>query len=158
MTAAKRKPRTCFNCQADYVHLGTSGARRRLCDDCGSRGRICGRCKTYKELSHFYIRKSKKSGNPYCKPCALAHNREIRYGIPRGTAEVVLGAYGDSCGACGRSDLPLVVDHCHDSGEIRGLLCGPCNSGLGLFQDNIDAMLGAVAYLKRHSSKTTAPE
>src|SRR5690606_33389951 len=89
MTAAKRKQRTCFNCQAEYVHIGSSGARRRLCDDCGDKGRICGRCDTYKDASHYYIGRAKPRGNPYCKPCARAYNREVRYGIPRGTAEVV---------------------------------------------------------------------
>lgn len=45
---------------------------------------------------------------------------------------------------------PLSVDHCHSSGKIRGLLCGSCNSGLGMFQDNIEYMKEAIQYLQKH--------
>lgn len=41
----------------------------------------------------------------------------------------------------------LVIDHCHTSNRVRGLICGHCNSGLGQFKDNIQALLGAIQYL-----------
>lgn len=41
------------------------------------------------------------------------------------------------------------VDHCHDSGRIRGLLCQRCNQGLGHFRDNPSLLEAAVKYLQK---------
>jgi hypothetical protein len=42
----------------------------------------------------------------------------------------------------------LAVDHCHTSGQIRGLLCASCNNGLGRFKDNPDLLVAAAEYLR----------
>jgi len=53
---------------------------------------------------------------------------------------------GKSCVICGATE-DLAVDHCHATGVIRGVLCRPCNLGLGYFRDNPQRLLGAVEYL-----------
>jgi len=43
--------------------------------------------------------------------------------------------------------MTLVVDHCHEKGHVRGLLCHKCNKGLGLFHDSIEDLKRAIKYL-----------
>lgn len=45
-------------------------------------------------------------------------------------------------------NLQLVVDHCHSTGVVRGLLCHNCNRALGLLKDSPDTLLKAVKYLE----------
>ena len=47
----------------------------------------------------------------------------------------------------------MVVDHCHATGKIRGLLCSRCNSALGIFGDNIAGLQRAISYLQQFESK-----
>jgi hypothetical protein len=41
----------------------------------------------------------------------------------------------------------MVIDHCHESGQVRGLLCDQCNKGLGLLKDSPDLLASALTYL-----------
>jgi hypothetical protein len=57
------------------------------------------------------------------------------------------------CLLCERLTSVLHVDHDHETNEIRGLLCGSCNRGLGLFGESIIALKNAIAYLEQHGKK-----
>ncbi len=56
------------------------------------------------------------------------------------------------CAICGiekcSSGYPMSVDHNHDTGKVRALLCKKCNSGLGLFDDDPELISKAVSYLE----------
>jgi hypothetical protein len=51
------------------------------------------------------------------------------------------------CSICGSESSHL--DHCHETGRIRGPLCQKCNHGLGLFDDSPERLLSAAAYLQK---------
>jgi hypothetical protein len=53
------------------------------------------------------------------------------------------------CAICHEeSDNRFSIDHDHNDGKVRGLLCSECNLGLGKFKDNVDNMLRAIDYLE----------
>jgi len=62
---------------------------------------------------------------------------------------------GEGFCMAGRHVLKLVVDHCHKTGVVRGLLCHNCNRALGLFHDSVDTMKRAITYLE---GATTIPQ
>ena len=94
----------------------------------------------------------RRNNRRYTKNSNLKRN----YGITIDDYEAKLLAQGGKCVICGathtagkRSEM-LCVDHCHEGGQLRDLLCKPCNTGLGCFGDDIGRLLAAVEYLKRH--------
>jgi recombination endonuclease VII len=79
----------------------------------------------------------------------LAHGRRrAKYGLTPEDFERLLQRQNGACGICKvRPAETLSVDHDHVTNAVRGLLCRPCNTGLGAFGDNPRLMLKAIAYL-----------
>lgn len=74
----------------------------------------------------------------------------IRYGITIDTYESILLEQDGVCAIClMKKEETLHVDHCHNTGKVRGLLCGSCNRALGLMKDNTDFLLKAIQYLQK---------
>lgn len=72
-----------------------------------------------------------------------------KYGITKDDYDALWEKQDGRCAICA-VDLATVkacVDHCHQSSEVRGLLCNTCNQGLGYFADDPGRLLAAVAYL-----------
>jgi hypothetical protein len=63
----------------------------------------------------------------------------------------MLTTQGGKCAICGTTPIGrrLAIDHCHETGAIRGLLCDPCNRGLGDFRDRPLSLRSAADYLER---------
>lgn len=120
----------------------------------------CRMCGQDKDSSAF------DPGRRQCKECRNLRKRPNRQGR-KGRAYRFQYNYGitieqydqmiiDQNGVCkmckrpgsGRWNNKLVVDHCHVTGKIRGLLCDKCNKGLGQFEDKIEVLEAAVQYLK----------
>jgi hypothetical protein len=75
------------------------------------------------------------------------------YGITVQEYDLLLNKQDNQCAICGTeacmTGRVFAVDHNHDTGEVRGLLCGKCNIGLGQFSDNPALLVRAAAYLER---------
>jgi hypothetical protein len=129
----------------------------------------CADCKKYKLTTEFPRNKNAKDGlHCYCKACNNARSRESRqrlhggsrhyhlkqrYGIGADEFDELVRQQGGACAIC-RRENPEHVDHDHETGAVRGILCFNCNGGLGQFRDSIDALVAAAAYLSARGPAT----
>jgi hypothetical protein len=70
------------------------------------------------------------------------------FGITLDQYEELKQAQEGRCAICGSAERPLVIDHCHSQNRVRGLLCGQCNSALGLLSEDENIVLGLLAYVR----------
>ena len=86
----------------------------------------------------------------------------MRYGITTEQYKEMLEKQGHKCGICGtkqeRLRKRLFIDHDHDTGAVRGLLCMKCNSGLGMFNDDVKIVGTAKTYLLTASKESSNGE
>jgi hypothetical protein len=78
---------------------------------------------------------------------------EERLGLKPGDYERMLARQGGACAICGSppGKHRLAIDHNHETGKVRGLLCIRCNTALGSLRDDETLLHRALAYLKEHS-------
>lgn len=80
------------------------------------------------------------------------------YGITNESYEEMLAEQGGGCAICGarrfnRISDRLAVDHNHNTGHPRGLLCGRCNLVLGMVRDSAEVLKNAIRYLEINLSR-----
>ena len=135
--------------------------------------RECTKCGEEKQLSEFYNRKGGKHGkSSHCITCASSIREENKdknnarfrmfyqehgrskllfkkYGITLADYDSMCKLQNGQCKIC-KKEVNLVVDHCHQTGKVRGLLCAVCNLALGQLEYflNSNALDNAVSYLK----------
>ncbi|MGY1679847.1 endonuclease VII domain-containing protein [Geodermatophilus sp. SYSU D01176] len=124
----------------------------------------CPDCDAVKPHAEFPGSRASRSGvHTYCKPChnargkaskdkvggARTYHLKRRYGITAEEADVMFEAQGGLCAIC-RTAPAAHVDHDHDTGEVRELLCFNCNGGLGQFKDDPEVLRAAAHYVDRH--------
>jgi hypothetical protein len=134
--------------------------------------KTCGRCHQSKPLDDFPLDGARGRYN-YCRPCKAEYMRDYsarqgpdwherrnldrtcrRLGITVDDYDDMLRRQNGRCAICGATEpggnhRRWPIDHDHDTGRVRGLLCAACNNGLGLFRDDVDALLAAVDYLRQ---------
>lgn len=133
--------------------------------------RRCKDCDQVKPISEFYKPRPDNSRRT-CKACQNARRTELArqrgrtdeialasrerklrgYGLTLEGYDVMLRDQDGVCWICEcpeRGDNHLAVDHDHETGEVRGLLCGRCNRGLGSFEDDPERLRRAALYLDR---------
>lgn len=138
----------------------------------------CPRCNETKSIDDFGTTRRKYASGvrvrpqAYCKACRVAKQtawdranpeklRDLRrrvklrknYGITPDQHAAQLATQGGLCAICGRkldglSRQTVHVDHCHGTGQLRGILCGSCNTGLGNFRDSESNLIAAIEYLR----------
>lgn len=81
-----------------------------------------------------------------CDLCLRHASRRLTYGLTGPQVETLLAR--GACAICGEA-ARLHVDHCHSTGAVRGVLCGPCNVALGHFRDRPELMERAADYVRR---------
>jgi hypothetical protein len=113
----------------------------------------CTKCKVEKpENAEFFPPHNKKNNglDSWCRECRSTYRSSINRGAYRDQISdadlIALKASTTECVICG-SEEPLVVDHDHKTGRIRGLLCNHCNRGLGHFRDDPAVLEYARIYL-----------
>ena len=135
----------------------------------------CRTCKEVKDLDKFHKHKSCSQGvRPDCKDCLRESYRvksekyrknnpdkrrctvyKNKYGITLAEYNSMLKIQSNKCKICNSCDPGpkgvFAVDHCHKTGNVRGLLCYLCNMGLGSFRDNINFLNHAIKYLEDQS-------
>jgi hypothetical protein len=112
--------------------------------------KTCGSVFTPTNPCQLYCSKECKGKNAYYKR---------NYGITDADLTKKKAEQDNKCFLCGSEGFligknnhseKLVVDHCHETGRVRKLLCQNCNRGLGLFQDNPELLRKAAEYVETH--------
>ena len=140
----------------------------------------CRGCGEAKPISEFHKKTAAKDGlQSRCKPCAIKmaaewnqknqkkylarqnrrtpeqlHRRRARlYGLTPEELHAKLEEAQGICQICKR-EAPQVVDHCHTSGLVRGVICNKCNQALGLIEDNVEWLYSMAQYLQKYNNVT----
>jgi len=141
--------------------------KRRLASE---QKKVCSKCRVLKDFSEFTKDLNHWTGKSYwckeCKNASIRKHREsnpelfyesmrysqakIRYGIEKEDYLQLLESQNHLCAICSESlDMgrQTHIDHCHDTGRIRGILCGSCNKGIGMLRDSPTILRSAADYL-----------
>ena len=94
------------------------------------------------------------------KTAVRKHRLKKNYGLTLDDFNSLLARQKFSCACCGTKNPKgnsnqWHVDHCHVTGEVRGLLCNACNIGIGCLGDNLQGIRNALYYLERHYNGLT---
>lgn len=87
---------------------------------------------------------------------AVKHRLAMKYNLSVEGKEALMEKQNGLCALCRHSDggkRGLFVDHDHETGEVRGLLCVGCNAALGMLGDNVEGLQNAIAYLQGKNSQ-----
>lgn len=157
-TCKRRLPLTEF-----HRRSGAPDGLMYRCKDC----RNDAYNKRYANDPEFRERRRRHNRTQYKRDAVTKTRRRSRglamYGLTEEDFNTLAAAQGGVCAICkqppygGRKDgfkTRLSVDHDHATRKIRGLLCDPCNIGLGVFKDSPELLAVAIAYLERNRGES----
>lgn len=125
----------------------------------------CTRCAEQKPATSefFPLHNRTRSGlDSWCRSCRNTYRSEIRRGryrasVPDADLKHLL-LTTEECVICGDTSERLCVDHDHQTGQVRGVLCDRCNRGLGQFRDDPELLEFARIYLLAANNHPAADE
>lgn len=139
-----------------------------VCSGIEAASKKCAKCLEVKLLTDYHLQPSGPKGrHSYCKPCAnkVAREKRVRldspekrrkwllsqrYGLTPVSWKKMFDSQNGLCAICSGEMKRPVVDHNHETGAVRSLLCHPCNIKLHAIEDS-EYVRKAVAYLDKHS-------
>jgi hypothetical protein len=72
------------------------------------------------------------------------------YGLDYEKYNTMLDKQNGVCDICKRVPVKPVIDHCHKTNKVRGIICNTCNSGIGMLKDDLKIIKNAVKYLEKY--------
>ena len=127
---------------------------------------LCRECDIAKQKEYRQAEEYKERDRAYRQKESYKQRRkdkdyQNKYGITLDEYNDMLHSQEGCCKICGvhhtNVHFGLVVDHNHLTGEVRGLLCGKCNTGIGNLQDDIKILKEAIKYLEDNGSYAISP-
>ena len=123
----------------------------------------CKTCGVNKKNAEFYKDPKKKDKlKSVCRPCYDAYYDEKayirKYNITKQQKFDMIASQNNCCSICSEpfsSTQDTHVDHCHDTGKVRAILCANCNRGIGCFKDNTFLMQQAMNYIFHYAKQNT---
>lgn len=174
------EPRPCNKCgivkSVDEFHFKakSSTTRTGTCKQCKKRlpkntqeelseigMRFCSKCKKVKPLDKFEYLRRKGSESVKRSTCVECYDDTVRwknylkrmYGITPEQYQDILDAQGGVCAICG-GIRRMCLDHDHETGAVRGILCENCNYMIGNAYDSQDTLLAGARYLAAWKSSS----
>lgn len=143
---------------------------------------VCSKCKALKPIEEFSVSVTgRRAGKPFsrCRTCRASDHKERKkrdpsvydriewpskikkmYGITPKDYDKMFDSQGGACAVC-KSKVPgggkgrFMIDHCHATKKVRGLLCQACNRAIGLLKDNPENAVRVAAYLNKNRHTET---
>lgn len=178
----KQTSQICMECKhsKDLKHYKTTkaGNLRRICTPCYKAKRAGYKDTFYGNPDNLEHKKAQERAKYYSDPERTQRRREYtinwksqrpdyrmksklkKYGLTLEQYRAILENQGGCCAICRLPPSELLrgkikqlsVDHNHHTGRVRALLCGPCNSAIGLLKESTELMLAAATYINYHRS------
>ncbi|WP_340382021.1 endonuclease VII domain-containing protein [Streptomyces sp. SS7] len=121
--------------------------------------KLCRTCGEVKPHSEWHRNATASDGlSTRCRSCRAERGRQDHlkrsYGLTMAERDAMVASHMGLCVICLKAPA-IHVDHCHQTGRVRGVLCFNCNSAIGKLGDDPDAVRRAAAYLEGTPWKPT---
>ena len=118
-------------------------------DEFGRECPVCGRYKQWDEFGKY--KKGVNGHRSQCKQCFAIMQKKYRSGLTKDAYLDLLRKASNKCQICEQERF-LVIDHCHQTKRVRGLLCHNCNKAIGLVNDSVMLLHRMIRYLESNFS------